>query len=119
MRQGNAIRVALKNDMKTGKTGLALDGATSHIGSMAQVPTTPNQAQAPAPKPAAKKIGPVAFFKEVRAEIRKVSWASRNETLISTVFVFIMVVVAAVFFFAVDAILRAGVGAILNIGGGQ
>jgi preprotein translocase subunit SecE len=86
---------------------------------MAQAPTTPNPTQVPAPKPAAKKIGPVAFFKEVRAEIRKVSWASRNETLISTVFVFIMVVVAALFFFAVDAALRFGVGAILNIGGGQ
>ncbi len=111
--------MALKNDMNTGILGLALDSGTSHIGAMAQVPTTPNPSQAAAAKPVAKKIGPVAFFKEVRAEIRKISWASRNETLISTVFVFIMVVVAAVFFFAVDAALRAGVGAILNIGGGQ
>ena len=86
---------------------------------MAQAPTTPNPAKIPAPAPVVKKIGPVQFLKEVRSEIRKISWASRNETLISTVFVFIMVVVAAVFFFAVDAALRAGVGAILNIGGGQ
>jgi preprotein translocase subunit SecE len=105
--------------MKTGNLGLALVSGTSYIGAMAQVPTTPNPAQGAAAKPAAKKIGPVVFFKEVRAEIRKVSWASRNETLISTVFVFIMVVVAALFFFGVDATLRAAVGAILKIGGGQ
>ena len=86
---------------------------------MAQAPTTPNPSKLPAPAPAAKKIGPVQFFKEVRSEMRKISWASRSETLVSTVFVFIMVVVAAIFFFAVDAVLRAGVGAILNIGGGQ
>jgi preprotein translocase subunit SecE len=86
---------------------------------MAQAPTTPNPSKIPAPAPEVKKIGPVQFFKEVRSEVRKISWASRNETLISTVFVFIMVVVAALFFFAVDATLRAAVGAILSIGGGQ
>jgi preprotein translocase subunit SecE len=86
---------------------------------MAQTPNTPNPASGTGSAPVAKKIGPVQFFKEVRSEVRKISWASRNETLISTVFVFIMVVVAALFFFAVDAILRAAVGAILQIGGGQ
>ena len=99
--------------------GLALFGVIFHTSNMAQVPTKPAPNQIPAPKPVLKKIGIVAFFKEVRAEMRKVTWASLNETLISTVFVFIMVVVAAIFFFAVDAVLRAGVGAILNIGGGQ
>jgi preprotein translocase subunit SecE len=86
---------------------------------MSQAPTKPNPSQTPAPQAGAKKTGIVQFFKEVRSEVRKISWASRNETLISTVFVFIMVVVAAIFFFAVDAVLRAGVGFILNIGGGQ
>jgi preprotein translocase subunit SecE len=86
---------------------------------MAQTPTTPNATPTAGTTPVVKKVGPVQFFKEVRSEVRKISWASRNETLISTVFVFIMVVVAALFFFAVDAILRAGVGAILQIGGGQ
>jgi preprotein translocase subunit SecE len=44
-----------------------------------------------------------------------VTWASRNETLVSTVFVFIMVVFAALFFFLVDWVLRGAVGAILNL----
>jgi preprotein translocase subunit SecE len=86
---------------------------------MAKAPTLPGKTPDPAPAPVVKKTSPVQFFKEVRSEIRKISWASRNETMISTVFVFIMVVVAAIFFFAVDAALRAAVGAILNIGGGQ
>jgi preprotein translocase subunit SecE len=55
----------------------------------------------------------------VRSELRKISWASRNETLVSTVFVFLMVVVAAIFFFLVDLLLRSAVGFILGIGGGQ
>jgi preprotein translocase subunit SecE len=82
---------------------------------MAQAPTTPT----PAPKPAAKKSGFVQYFKDVRSELRKISWASRNETLVSTVFVFLMVVVAAIFFFLVDLLLRSTVGFILGIGGGQ
>jgi preprotein translocase subunit SecE len=64
-----------------------------------------------------KKTPPLQFAREVRAEARKVTWATRNETLISTVFVFIMVVLAALFFFLVDMALRAGVGAILGLGG--
>ena len=82
---------------------------------MAQAPTTPT----PASKTAVKKTGLIQYFKEVRSEIRKVSWASRNETLVSTVFVFLMVVVAAIFFFLVDLALRSVVGFILGIGGGQ
>jgi preprotein translocase subunit SecE len=86
---------------------------------MAQAPTKPNPSETPAPPAGAKKTGIVQFFKEVRSEVRKISWATRSETLISTVFVFVMVIIAAIFFFAVDWILRTGMAAILNIGGGQ
>ncbi len=43
------------------------------------------------------------FAREVRAEARKITWTSRRETWITTVMVAIMVVLAAIFFFAVDA----------------
>jgi len=46
---------------------------------------------------------PVKFFREVRAEARKVTWTSWKETWITSVMVGIMVVLAAVFFFSVDA----------------
>ena len=42
------------------------------------------------------------FFREVRVEARKIVWPSRKETWITTVMVLIMVVVATLFFAAVD-----------------
>lgn len=56
-----------------------------------------------------KKLGaknPGEFFQQVRAEGRKVTWATRQEVQISTIMVLIMVTVAAIFFFLVDSTLR-------------
>ena len=61
-----------------------------------------------------KRVGPVTFFKEVRAEGRKVTWASRQETIVSTIFVLIMVVLAAGFFFVVDTIIHGAISLILS-----
>ena len=60
------------------------------------------QAAAAAPK---KRTSPVKFFQEVRAEARKITWTSRRETWITSVMVFIMVVLAAIFFFGTDTVL--------------
>ena len=48
------------------------------------------------------KLSPVQFARQVRQEVAKVTWPSRKETGISTLMVFIMVVVAALFFMVVD-----------------
>jgi preprotein translocase subunit SecE len=56
-------------------------------------------AAAPAPK---KPFNPVQFGREVRAEAKKITWTSRKETWITSVMVFIMVIIAAIFFFVVD-----------------
>ena len=77
--------------------------------------TTPQRPTPPA-RPAPKRTGPVEFFGEVRDEARKVTWPTRKETTITTVMVFIMVVIASLFFVAVDQVLRIGVGLILGIG---
>ena len=61
------------------------------------------------------KTNPIEFLQQVREEGSKVTWPTRRETLISTVMVFIMVAVAAVFFLAVDGILHWGVKAIFGI----
>jgi preprotein translocase subunit SecE len=66
-----------------------------------------------------RKTGPIAFFKEVRAEGRKVTWATRSEVTVSTIMVLIMAIAAAVFFFLVDNVMRLGVSLILGIGGGN
>jgi preprotein translocase subunit SecE len=55
------------------------------------------------------------FFGEVRQEARKVTWTTRKETVITTVMVFIMVAVAAVFFFVADLVLGAAVRALLSL----
>ncbi|HEX2562089.1 preprotein translocase subunit SecE [Phenylobacterium sp.] len=49
-----------------------------------------------------KKTPPAQFFREVRAEARKITWTSRKETWITSVMVGIMVALAAVFFLVVD-----------------
>ena len=62
------------------------------------------------------KTNPFQFVQEVRSEVRKVTWPTRRETLITTVMVFIMVFLAAIFFLLVDQILSWGVGFILGVG---
>ena len=52
----------------------------------------------------------------VRQETLKVTWPTRKETLISTGMVFVMVILAALFFFGVDQILSAGVRLIFGLG---
>jgi preprotein translocase subunit SecE len=59
----------------------------------------PTAAPAEAPK---KPFNPVQFVREVRAEARKITWTSWRETWITSVMVFIMVVVTAVFFLVTD-----------------
>ena len=63
------------------------------------------------------KVNPGQFIREVRQEASKVTWPTRKETLISTAMVFIMVFLAAIFFFVVDKILFFGVQQILGLGG--
>ena len=54
---------------------------------------------APTPK---KRTSIPQFFSQVRAEGRKIVWPSRKETWITSVMVFIMVIIAAIFFWIVD-----------------
>ncbi len=69
-------------------------------------------AAAAAPK---KPFNVVQFFKEVRAEGRKITWTSRKETWVTAVMVFIMVIIAALFFFVVDTSLSFIVAQVLKL----
>jgi preprotein translocase subunit SecE len=62
------------------------------------------------------KTNPVEFLQEVRAEAKKVTWPSRKETMITTGMVFVLVVVASIFFLFSDMIMRWGVGLVLGLG---
>ena len=63
------------------------------------------------------RVNPAQFIQQVRAETAKVVWPTRRETLLTTVMVFIMAALAAVFFFLVDQIIGVGIDQILNLGG--
>ncbi|MEZ5995308.1 MAG: preprotein translocase subunit SecE [Hyphomonadaceae bacterium] len=63
-----------------------------------------------------RRGGPFKFFGEVRAEARKVTWATRQEVQVSTIMVVVFGILAAVFFFFVDTIMRALISLILNLG---
>ncbi|HYM99871.1 MAG TPA: preprotein translocase subunit SecE [Aestuariivirgaceae bacterium] len=52
------------------------------------------------------KTNPIEFFQQVRQEGSKVTWPSRNETMVTTIMVLIMVVLASFFFLGVDAVLK-------------
>ncbi len=62
------------------------------------------------------KTTPGEFFRQVRREGAKVTWPTPKEAGITSVMVFIMVVLMAVFFLGVDFVLNAGVQALLGLG---
>jgi preprotein translocase subunit SecE len=63
------------------------------------------------------KISPFKFMQEVRAETQKVTWPTRRETAITTVMVFIMVLVASLFFLAADQVIRFLITTVLGYAG--
>ena len=58
---------------------------------------------------------PLKFFQEVRQEAGKITWPTRNETLISTVMVLVMVALASIFFLAADQVISWLVQLMLSI----
>jgi len=63
-----------------------------------------------------RRTGPLQFFQEVRREAGKVTWPTWKETWLTTIMVFIMVLISMVFFFFVDWILGMGVRWLIGIG---
>jgi preprotein translocase subunit SecE len=60
-------------------------------------------------------LNPVKFLQEVRQEVSKVTWPTRNETLISTVMVLAMVALASIFFLLADQVIAWLVQLMLSI----
>jgi preprotein translocase subunit SecE len=63
------------------------------------------------------KNSPVEFFRQVNQERKKVTWPTRKETTVTTIMVFVMVVVASVFFLLVDTLLATGADWLLRLRG--
>lgn len=57
---------------------------------------------------------PVKFVNEVRAEVAKVVWPTRREVVLTTIMVFIMATLTAIFFSLVDLVIRSGLTSVLG-----
>jgi len=63
------------------------------------------------------KTNPFTFVQQVRSEVSKVTWPTRRETAVTTVMVFVMVMIASIFFLLADQLMSWGIGLLLGIGG--
>lgn len=62
------------------------------------------------------KTSPAEFMRQVRSEARKVTWPTKAETITSTIAVFIMVTIAAIFLYGADQLMAWLVRMIMSIG---
>jgi preprotein translocase subunit SecE len=60
-------------------------------------------------------MNPIHFLRQVRAEVKKVTWPTRRETTASTIAVFIMVLISMIFLFLADQVLAFIVRFILGL----
>jgi len=68
------------------------------------------------PKPKSReRVGLRQFFREVRQELKKVAWPTRQETMTYTVVVLIVTVVLTGFTFALDLLFKQGVLELLSV----
>jgi len=63
------------------------------------------------------RTNPLQFIQQVRSEVAKVVWPTRREVLLTTVMVFIMAALTAVFFALVDLLIKSGLQGVLNVFG--
>ena len=63
------------------------------------------------------KTNPAQFVRQVRQEINRITWATKRETMYASLSVFVMALIASVFFFLVDLLLSKVVQILLSFGG--
>jgi preprotein translocase subunit SecE len=63
-----------------------------------------------------EKTGMTSYLRQVRAEVKKISWPSRKETIISTIAVFAMVFIASIFLYFADQVMAYAVRLVMGFG---
>ena len=63
------------------------------------------------------RTNPLQFIQQVRSEVAKVVWPTRREVMLTTVMVFIMATITAIFFALVDLGIRSGLQGVLSLFG--
>jgi len=61
------------------------------------------------------RTNPIQFVQQVRSEVSKVVWPTRREVLLTTIMVFIMAALTAIFFSLVDLSIREALTAVLGM----
>jgi preprotein translocase subunit SecE len=61
------------------------------------------------------RTSPGEFMRQVQAEMRKVVWPTRQETMTTAIFVAILMTLLAVFFLGVDSVFGAAVNWLLKL----
>ena len=59
-------------------------------------------------------VNPLQFIQQVRSEVSKVTWPTRREVIVTSIMVFVMAIVTAIFFFFIDWLIRTGLETLLN-----
>ena len=62
------------------------------------------------------KVSPMQFFRQVKQEIKKVTWPTRKEVVQTSIMVIVIVAIAAAFFFVVDQFFGWAVKSIFCLG---
>ena len=62
-----------------------------------------------------KKTSPAEFVNQVRTETSKVVWPTREETIRTSIFVFIFMVILSLFFFGIDSLFNFVVNSLLQL----
>ncbi|MEM1375644.1 MAG: preprotein translocase subunit SecE [Pseudomonadota bacterium] len=60
-------------------------------------------------------MNPLRFIQETRAEVAKIVWPTRREVVVTTIMVFIMAALTAVFFSIVDLGIRSALTGVINV----
>jgi preprotein translocase subunit SecE len=66
-------------------------------------------------RPAKTRTSPGEFMRQVQAEARKVVWPNRQETVTTSIFVAIMMILLAGFFLGIDTLFGALVKWLLSL----
>ena len=62
------------------------------------------------------RLNAAEFVQQVLQEVSRVTWPSRKETMVTTAMVFLMVFIAAAFFFVVDQVMSYAVRIVFGLG---
>ena len=60
------------------------------------------------------RTSPARFLRQVKQEVAKVVWPTKQETISAVIMVFVMVSVMAIFFLLVDQVIAWGVAQVLE-----